>query len=133
MNRRFGPILLVMGILVRYVCLGANRRWRLGYERPRPSPARQPAYTYPDSTPSMDFLSGSLENSSITLGVGAGFTLRQQRLPNRHSSHRTVGSFKSHPTSRSSSSVRSLRGTLAMEGVFRLIPTPETSENTRQY
>ena len=37
-------------------------------------PGPKPAYTYPDTTPSLDFLSGSIENSSITLGISTGFT-----------------------------------------------------------
>jgi hypothetical protein len=36
-------------------------------------PGPKPAYTYPDTTPSLDFLSATVENSSITLGLGAGF------------------------------------------------------------
>ena len=74
MISRFGPILLILGILCARRVPG--RRLTLAQRIPvRPSsPVRQPAYTYPDTTPSLDFLSGSIENSSITLGIGGGFT-----------------------------------------------------------
>ncbi|HVP54631.1 MAG TPA: hypothetical protein VMU45_06490 [Candidatus Eisenbacteria bacterium] len=35
-------------------------------------PGPKPAFTYPDATPSLDFLNGAIENSSLTLGISAG-------------------------------------------------------------
>src|SRR6516162_2282492 len=32
----------------------------------------KPAFTYPDTTPSLDFVSQAAENSSLTLGIGGG-------------------------------------------------------------
>jgi hypothetical protein len=73
MTRRFGPILVLMGILCG-TCVWAQNDIG-GQDTGAPTqPGPKPAYTYPDTTPSLDFLSQSLENSSITLGIGAGFS-----------------------------------------------------------
>lgn len=73
MNRRFGPFLIVMGFLCG-TCAWAQSDAGASDATAPTQPGPKPAFTYPDSKPSMDFLSGSLENSSITLGVGTGFT-----------------------------------------------------------
>jgi hypothetical protein len=43
-------------------------------QTPPTQPGPKPAFTYPDASPSLDFLTQSIENSSITLGIGAGFS-----------------------------------------------------------
>ncbi|HVO78680.1 MAG TPA: hypothetical protein VMT39_01555 [Candidatus Bathyarchaeia archaeon] len=45
-------------------------------------PGPKPAYTYPDATPSLDFLNGAVENSSITLGIGAGVSYQSYGYSN---------------------------------------------------
>jgi hypothetical protein len=73
MTRWFGPILLFMGILCA-TCVWAQNDTG-GQDTGAPTqPGPKPAYTYPDTTPSLDFLSQSVENSSLTLGIGAGFS-----------------------------------------------------------
>src|SRR5271165_4212293 len=80
MMRRIGPLALIVGV----VCLSCG--WaqtdtgatdNTGPVQPGP----KPAFTYPDTTPSLDFLSGSIENSSITLGIGAGFSYDSNGYP----------------------------------------------------
>ncbi len=73
MIRRFGPMLLILGILCGQ-CAWAQTDTGTTDTGAPVQPGPQPAYTYPDTTPSLDFLSQSVENSSITLGIGAGFT-----------------------------------------------------------
>jgi len=71
MTRWFGPILLLTGILCGTCAWAQNDTG--GQDTGAPTqPGPQPAFTYPDATPSLDFLSQSVENSSITLGIGAG-------------------------------------------------------------
>ena len=72
MTRWFAPILIVVGILCG-TCAWAQTDTG-GQDTGAPTqPGPQPAFTYPDATPSLDFLSQATENSSITLGIGAGF------------------------------------------------------------
>src|ERR1035441_2923598 len=73
MTRRLGPILLAMAILW-VTCAWAQNDTGSPDNATPTQPGPKPAYTYPDATPSLDFLSPALENSSITLGIGAGFT-----------------------------------------------------------
>ena len=73
MRRRFGPILLVLGILLSGCAWAQNDTGTPDTTAPT-QPGPKPAYTYPDATPSLDFLNGAVENSSITLGIGAGFS-----------------------------------------------------------
>jgi hypothetical protein len=71
MKRWLGSILLAALILH---CIGAWAQNDTGTsDTSAPTqPGPKPAYTYPDATPSLDFLNGAVENSSITLGIGAG-------------------------------------------------------------
>src|SRR5450755_98267 len=72
MTRWFWPILLLTVILCG-TCAWAQTDTG-GQDTGAPTqPGPKPAYTYPDASPSLDFLSQSVENSSITLGIGAGF------------------------------------------------------------
>jgi len=80
--RGIGPLLIV----VLGMCLtcawaqtdtGATDTTATTPEQPGP----KPAFTYPDTTPSLDFLSTSIENSSITLGIGAGFSFDSNGYP----------------------------------------------------
>jgi len=72
MTRWFGPILLLTGILCGTCAWAQNDTG--GQDTGAPTqPGPQPAYTYPDAAPSLDFLSPAVENSSITLGLSAGF------------------------------------------------------------
>ena len=73
-------------------------------------PGPKPAYTYPDTTPSLDFLSSSVENSSITLGIGAGFSFDSNAY-SYSSGSRNSGSITLRPASRFSSSAPNSRGT----------------------
>src|SRR5271157_5593065 len=73
MTRRLGPILLAMGILCATCAWAQNDTGTPDADAPT-QPGPKPAYIYPDSTPSLNFLSQSLENSSITLGASTGVT-----------------------------------------------------------
>ncbi len=73
MIRRFGPFLLILGILCA-TCASAQTDTGTPDTGAPTQPGPKPAYTYPDTTPSLDFLSQSIENSSITLGIGGGFS-----------------------------------------------------------
>ena len=77
MKRRFRAVLLILGILLCYGCVWAQTDTGTTDTGAPVQPGPQPAYTYPDTTPSLDFLSQSIENSSITLGIGDGFFIRQ--------------------------------------------------------
>jgi len=72
MIRRIGPILLAMGMLCSACAWGQNDTGTAD-NAPPTQPGPKPAFTYPDTTPSLDFLSEGIENSSLTLGIGAGF------------------------------------------------------------
>lgn len=86
-RRRFGPILLVMGILSG-TCAWAQTDTGTTPDTTAPTqPGPQPAYTYPDTRPSLDFLNQSIENSSITLGIATGFTFDSQAYANSNASH----------------------------------------------
>jgi hypothetical protein len=37
-------------------------------------PGPKPAFTYPDAMPSLDFINGAVENSSLTLSIAGGFS-----------------------------------------------------------
>ena len=50
-------------------------------QTPAVQPGPQPTFTYPDTTPSLDFLTGAIENSSITLGIGAGVSFDSNGFP----------------------------------------------------
>ena len=69
----FGPVLLVVFLLC-CGCVWAQTDTGTTDTGVPVQPGPQPAYTYPDTRPSLDFLSGSVENSSITLGIGTGFS-----------------------------------------------------------
>ena len=73
MKRWFGPILLALGILCA-TCVWAQTDTGASDTGAPTQPGPKPAFTYPDATPSLDFLSQATENSSITLGIGAGFS-----------------------------------------------------------
>src|SRR5271166_2131061 len=73
MTSRFGPILLILGILCG-TCAWAQTDTGATDTGAPTQPGPKPAYTYPDTTPSLDFLSQSIENSSITLGISGGFS-----------------------------------------------------------
>lgn len=81
MKRRIGPLLLVVGILCLSCAWAQNDTGTS--DNPAPTqPGPKPAFTYPDTTPSLDFLTGSIENSSITLGITAGFAYDSNGYPN---------------------------------------------------
>jgi hypothetical protein len=73
MKRRIGPILLLLGILCGTCAWAQNDTGATDTGAPT-QPGPKPAYTYPDASPSLDFLNAPLENSSITLGLGTGFS-----------------------------------------------------------
>ncbi len=73
MTRRFGSLLLAVGMLFG-TCAWAQSDTGTADNTPPVQPGPQPAYTYPDTSPSLDFLNPVLENSSITLGIGGGFS-----------------------------------------------------------
>ncbi len=74
MTRRLGSLLLVVGMLFG-TCVWAQTDTGAPDNQAPTQPGPKPAYTYPDATPSLDFLNPALENSSITLGIGAGFRI----------------------------------------------------------
>ncbi len=69
----FGPVLLVLFLLC-CGCVWAQTDTGTTDTGAPVQPGPKPAYTYPDTKPSLDFLSESIENSSITLGIGTGFS-----------------------------------------------------------
>lgn len=73
MTRWLWPILVVVGMLCG-TCAWAQNDTGASDTGVPTQPGPKPAYTYPDTTPSLDFLSQSVENSSIQLGIGAGFS-----------------------------------------------------------
>ncbi len=85
MTRRIVPILAVVGILCCTCAWAQTDTGTVDNTNPV-QPGPQPAYTYPDTTPSLDFLTGSIENSGITLGVGAGFSFDSNGFPNTNTS-----------------------------------------------
>jgi hypothetical protein len=81
MMRRFGSILLLLGILCG-TCAWAQTDTGATDTGVPTQPGPKPAFTYPDTTPSLDFISQSLENSSITLGIGTGFAYDSNAFSN---------------------------------------------------
>lgn len=73
MKSSFGPIVLVLFVLY-CGCAWAQTDTGTADTGVPVQPGPKPAYTYPDTTPSLDFLTESIENSSITLGIGTGFS-----------------------------------------------------------
>lgn len=73
MTGRLGPILLALGILCATCAWAQNDTGAPDTNVPT-QPGPKPAFTYPDAAPSLDFLNGAVENSSITLGLGTGFS-----------------------------------------------------------
>ena len=71
MIRSSWPLVIALGILWGTCAWAQNDTGASDNSTPT-QPGPKPAFTYPDTTPSLDFLNGELENSSITLGVGAG-------------------------------------------------------------
>ena len=70
---RLGPLILM------FLMLCCGRVWAQtdtgAPDNTAPTqPGPKPAFTYPDTTPSLDFLTQSIENSSITLGITTGFS-----------------------------------------------------------
>src|SRR5271167_1378671 len=82
MTRRIVPLLVVAGILSCTCAWAQTDTSGTTDNTPPVQPGPKPAYTYPDTTPSLDFLTGSIENSSITLGVGTGFAFDSNGYPN---------------------------------------------------
>src|SRR5208283_3831195 len=72
MTGRMVPILLALGIVCATCARAQNDAGTQDTGAPT-QPGPKPAFTYPDATPSLDFLNQSIENSSITLGIGSGF------------------------------------------------------------
>src|SRR5271169_531583 len=83
MIRRFGPFLVILGILCA-TCAWAQTDTGATDTSAPTQPGPKPAYTYPDTTPSLDFLSQSIENSSITLGIGGGFAYDSNAFSNQN-------------------------------------------------
>jgi len=85
MTRRVA--LLVVMMVLCCVCALAQTDTGVNTDTTAPTqPGPKPAYTYPDTTPSLDFLTGSIENSSITLGVHGGFSFDNNGYPNSNGS-----------------------------------------------
>ena len=86
MTRRIVPLLMVVGMLC-CSCAWAQTDTGTATDTTTPvQPGPQPAYTYPDTTPSLDFLTGSIENSSITIGLHGGFAFDSNGYPNTNGS-----------------------------------------------
>ncbi len=76
MKQRFRPMLVVLlGLCCS--CAWAQVDTGAASNPVTVQPGPVPAFTYPDATPSLDFLNESIENSSITLGIGTGFSYYQ--------------------------------------------------------
>jgi hypothetical protein len=61
-----------MGMLCS-ACVWAQTDTGTADNAPPTQSGPKPAFTYPDTTPSLDFLSEGIENSSLTLGISTGF------------------------------------------------------------
>ncbi len=86
MTLRIVPLLVVAGMLC-CSCASAQTDTSGTTDNTTPvQPGPTPAYTYPDTTPSLDFLTGSTENSSITIGANAGFAFDGNGYPNSNGS-----------------------------------------------
>ena len=71
MTHRFGLLLLAVGTLF-CTCVWAQNDTGTTDNTAPVQPGPKPAYIYPDASPSLDFLTPALENSSITLGISGG-------------------------------------------------------------
>ena len=86
MTRRIVPLLMFVGMLC-CSCAWAQTDTGTTTDTTAPvQPGPKPAYTYPDTTPSLDFLNGSIENSSVTLGLHGGFAVDSNGYPNTNGS-----------------------------------------------
>jgi len=75
MTRSIGSLLLAVGMLCSACAWAQNDTGTGTSDNSAPTqPGPKPAFTYPDTSPSLDFLTGSIENSSLTLGIGTGFS-----------------------------------------------------------
>ena len=72
MTGRMIAILLALGILCATCAWAQNDAGTADTGTPT-QPGPQPAFIYPDASPSLDFLNQPIENSSISLGLGTGF------------------------------------------------------------
>ena len=86
MTRRIVPLLMIVGLLCCSCALAQTDTSGTTDNTAPVQPGPQPAYTYPDTTPSLDFLTGSIENSSITLGAHAGFAFDSNAYPGTNGS-----------------------------------------------
>jgi len=128
MKRRFGPILIALGLLSAS-CVWAQTDSGTSDTGAPTQPGPQPAFTYPDAKPSMDFLSGSLENSSITLGIGTGFTYDSNAF---RSSVNSAGRwlFQVTPNIAIQQFRPKLSWHLSYSGGFQTYTNPSTIQNT---
>ena len=92
MTYRVVPFLLTIGIVCCTCAWAQNDTGAPDTTGPKPAytyedqtppvqPGPQPTFTYPDTTPSLDFLTGAIENSSLTLGIGAGVSYDSNGFP----------------------------------------------------
>ena len=72
MKTSFGPVVISVLVLWAACAEAQNNPDNADTTATQAQVGPQPAFIYPDATPSLDFLSESLENSSITLGVSSG-------------------------------------------------------------
>ena len=83
MMRRIGPSLLLAAVLYGSCALAQTDTGASPDESsPATQPGPKPAFTYPDAAPSLDFLTSSIENSSIMLGISTGFAYDSNGYPN---------------------------------------------------
>ena len=73
MTRQIGLLLLAVGMLWG-TCVWAQNDTGAPDNAAPTQPGPKPQFSYPDATPSLDFVNGAVENSSITLGIGGGFS-----------------------------------------------------------
>jgi hypothetical protein len=128
MNRRFGSILLALGILCGTCAWAQNDTGTSDTAAPT-QPGPQPAFTYPDATPSLDFLNGAVENSSITLGIGAGFSYVSYGTNNIRNNYQNRWLFNVIPSIKIQQFLPRLSWHLGYAGGYQTYTQPSASAN----
>lgn len=93
-------------------------------------PGPKPAFTYPDTTPSLDFLSQAVENSSLTLGLagGIGYFSNLNRSSGNGSSSRVL--FQIRPSIKIQTYSPKLAWSLGYSGGLQSYTQPSSLNGT---
>lgn len=125
MRRRIVPILLALGMLYG-TCAWAQNDTGTSDTTAPVQPGPKPAYTYPDATPSLDFLNGAVENSSITLGIGSGVSYLSNGYSNSNLSSQGRWQFQVMPRIAIQQFRPKLRWNLGYSGGYQTYTQPSS-------